>query len=123
MSKIMQQGHGEERNVAKSKPTLNLVSKTEASSSIVLSPNASNRPKILRALRQKGLILQESTEKPPSRDSNQRRVLKCGKKIQRGTEYEETRCNRNAPESLEFSRKFREYEETRGAHGGKLRIH
>ena len=48
------------KNCGKSKPTLNLVSKTEASSSTVLSPNASNRPGILRAPSQKGLILQES---------------------------------------------------------------
>ena len=64
MAKRMQQ----ERIVANSKPTLNLVSKTEASSSTVLSPNASNRPGILRTPSQKGLILQESTEKPVARD-------------------------------------------------------
>ena len=55
MAKRMQQGHGEERLVAKSEPTLNLVSKTEPSSSTVLSPNASNRPGILRAPSQQGL--------------------------------------------------------------------
>ena len=41
MAKRMEQGHGEERTVAKSMPTLNLVSKTEASSPTVLSPNES----------------------------------------------------------------------------------
>ena len=61
MAKSMQQGTGEERTVAKSKLRSNLVSKTEASSSTVLSPNASNRPGILIAPSQKGLILQEST--------------------------------------------------------------
>ena len=61
MAKRMQQGHGEELIVAQSKPTLNLVTKTEASSSTLLSPNASNHPGILRAPIQKGLILQEGT--------------------------------------------------------------
>ena len=71
MAKRMQQGHGEERIVTKSKPTLNQVSKTEASFSCVLSPNASNRAGILRAPGQQGLILQESTGKPVARDSTQ----------------------------------------------------
>ena len=43
MSKRMQQRTGEERIVAKSKPTFNLDSKTEASSLTVLSPNASTQ--------------------------------------------------------------------------------
>ena len=71
MAKRMQQGHEQETIVAKLKPTSNLVSKTEASSLTVLSPNASNRQGILRAPCQKGLILQERTEKPVARDSNQ----------------------------------------------------
>ena len=57
--------------MAKSKSTLNLVSKTEARSSTVLSPNGSNRPGILRAPCQQGVILQGSTGKPVARDSNQ----------------------------------------------------
>ena len=43
MAKRMQQGHGEERIVAKSKPTLNLVSKTEASSSTVRRDDSTRR--------------------------------------------------------------------------------
>ena len=93
--------------MAKSKPTLNLVSKTGASSSIVRSPNASNRPGILSACSQKGLILQESTGKPVARETQikmtQRPVHKCGKKMRSGTKYEETRCNKNETGSSEFS--------------------
>ena len=44
MSKRMQQGTGEERIVAKSKPTLNLVSRSAASSPTAPSSSASSRP-------------------------------------------------------------------------------
>ena len=98
MAKRMQQGHGEERIVAKSK--------LAASSSTVLSPNASNRPGILRAPCQKGLILQECTEKPVARDSNQNDAASSSQVWQKDAE-----------------RDVREYEETRSARGGKLRIH
>ena len=56
----VRQGTGEEKIVAKSKSTLNLVSNSEASSSTVLSPKASN----LRAPSQKGSFHQESTGNP-----------------------------------------------------------
>ena len=55
MSKRMQQGTGEERIVAKSKPTLNFVSRSVASSSAAPSSSASNRPGILRAPSQQGV--------------------------------------------------------------------
>ena len=48
-SKIMQKGTGEERIVAKSKPTLNLVSRHAASPLTAPSSSASSRPGILRA--------------------------------------------------------------------------
>ena len=54
MSKRMQQETGEERPVAKSKPTLNLVSHTAASSPTAPSSSASSRPEILRAPSQQG---------------------------------------------------------------------
>ena len=54
MSKRMQQGTGEEIIMAKSKPTLNLVSHTAANSSTAPSSSASNRPGILRAPGQQG---------------------------------------------------------------------
>ena len=54
MSKRMQQGTGEERIVAKSKPTLNLVSRFAASSPTAPSSSASSRPGIHRAPSQQG---------------------------------------------------------------------
>ena len=80
---------GEARIVAKSKPTLNLVSKTEASLSTLLSPNASNRPGILRAPCQQGLILQESTEKTVARDSNQNDAASISQAWQKDAEKDE----------------------------------
>ena len=53
MSKRMQKGTGEER-IAKSKPTLNLVSHTAAGSSTAPSSSASSRSGILRAPSQQG---------------------------------------------------------------------
>ena len=76
--------------MAKSKPTLNLVSKTEASSSTLLSPNASNRPGILRAPSQKGLILQESTAKTVARDSNQTDAASSSQEWQKDAERDES---------------------------------
>ena len=54
MSKRMHQGTGEERIVAKSKATLNLVSRSAASSPTAPSSSASSRPGILRAPSQQG---------------------------------------------------------------------
>ena len=54
MSKRVQRGNREERIVAKSKPTLNLVSHIAASSPAAPSSSASNRPGILRAPSQQG---------------------------------------------------------------------
>ena len=54
MSKRVQQGTGEERIVAKSKPTLILVSHTAASSVTAPSSSASSRLGILRAPSQQG---------------------------------------------------------------------
>ena len=71
MSKRMQEGTGEERIVAKSKPTLNQVSQTAASSSTAPSSNASDRPGILRAPSQQGLSLIASAGRPAAEDSNQ----------------------------------------------------
>ena len=54
MSKRMQQGTGEETIVAKSKPTLNLVPRSVASSRPAPSSSASSRPGIVRAPSQQG---------------------------------------------------------------------
>ena len=64
MSKVMQQGTGEERVVAKSKPTLNLVSHTAVSFPAAPSSSASSRPGILRAPSQQGpnLVAQKCRE-------------------------------------------------------------
>ena len=72
MSKRMQQGTGEERVVAKSKPTLNLVSHAAASSLTAPSSNASSRPVALRAPGQQGSNLKaQSAGKPAGGGSNQ----------------------------------------------------
>ena len=72
MSKRMQQRTGEERIVAKSKPTLNLVSQTAASSPAAPSSSASNRPEMLRAPSQQGSILTaKGAGKPAAGGSNQ----------------------------------------------------
>ena len=68
MAKRMQEQEGEERTVAKSKPTMNLVSLVSTSTSTVQSPIASKRPAIL-----KGLCRTDwsSTGKPDAREHNQ----------------------------------------------------
>ena len=73
MSKRMQLGTGEEeRIVAKSKPTLNLVSHTAASSPTAPSSSASSRPGILRAPSQQGSnLIAQSAGKPAAGGSNQ----------------------------------------------------
>ena len=72
MSKRMQHGTGEERIAAKSKPTLNLVSRSAGSSPAAPSPSAPSRPGILRAPSQQGsnLIAQRAGKSAAGR-SNQ----------------------------------------------------
>ena len=79
MANRMQKGTREEIIVAKSKPTLNLLSKTEASSSIVLSPNASKLSGDT-----------ESTEKPVARDSNQNDAASSFQVWQKDAERDES---------------------------------
>ena len=67
MAKRMQEERGEERIVAKSKPTLNLVSLAATSSSTVQNPIASKSPEILRAPCQPDL---SSTGKLEARELN-----------------------------------------------------
>ena len=72
MSKNMQQGTGEERIVAKSKPTLDLVSRSAASSLAAPSSSASSRPGILRAPSQQGSnLIAQCAGKPAAGGSNQ----------------------------------------------------
>ena len=71
MSNRMQQGTGEERIVAKSRPTLSLVSNFVASSSTAQSSSASNVPGILKATRQ-NLSLKSCAERLAAQDSNQK---------------------------------------------------
>ena len=72
MSKRMQQGTGEERIVAKSKPTLNLVSRTAASSPTAPSSSASSRPGILTAPSQQGSnLIAHTAGQPAAGGSNQ----------------------------------------------------
>ena len=57
--------------MAKSKPTLNLASRSAASSPTAPSSSASSRPGMLRAPSQKGSNLTVSAGKPASEGSNQ----------------------------------------------------
>ena len=87
MSKRLQQATGEVRIVAKSKPPMNLDSKTAASSSTAPSSNASNRPVMLRAHSQQGLNLNNKLQRNLPLEvqirTTPRRVLKCSKEMQR----------------------------------------
>ena len=68
----MLHGTGEERIVAKSKPTLNLVLRYAASSPTAPSSSASSRPGILRAPSQQGSnLIAQCAGKPVAGDSNQ----------------------------------------------------
>ena len=64
--KRMQQGTGEERIVAKSKPTLNLVPRSEAITPTAPSSSASSRPGILRAPSQQGSNLTATSAGKPA---------------------------------------------------------
>ena len=72
MSQRIQEGTGEERIMAKSKPTLNLVSKTVASCPSAPSSSASSRPGLIRATSQHGSnLIAQSAGKPAAGCSNQ----------------------------------------------------
>ena len=73
MSKRMQEEKGEERIVAKSKPTLNLLSQAVASCSTAPSSSASNRPVILNASSQ-SLSFTVSVRRLAAEGSNQNDV-------------------------------------------------
>ena len=70
MSKRMQQRTGEERIVAKSKPTLNQISSSAATSPTAPRSSASSRPEILQGQEGSNLIAQ-CAGKPPVEGSNQ----------------------------------------------------
>ena len=76
------QGTGEERIVARSNPTLNLVSRSAASSPTAPSSSASSRQEILRAPSQEGLSfiahVQGILPLEVQIKMTQRQVLKCG---------------------------------------------
>ena len=107
----MQQGTGVEWIVAKSKPTLNLVSRSAASSLTAPSSSASNRPGTLRAPSQQGSnLMAPCAGKPAAGGSNQNDAASSSQvwltcKFERTCE--ETRCCRHEPGS-EFSRTCKE---------------
>ena len=76
--KRTQEGNGEERLAARSRPMMNLVSKTEAGSSTVPSSSASNSLGSLKATSH-CLVLIASAERPVAG------VLECGKQVQNWT--------------------------------------
>ena len=115
MAKRMQEQEGKELIVAKSKPTLNLVTHVATSSSTVQNPIASKNPVIFKAfcffkmIRQvQGDLEQENSIK------TEHRVLKAGKRCSLGCEYEEIRSDRRRrPGTPQFPSRFEKYEETR----------
>ena len=78
MSKRRQEGTGGERIMAKSRPTLILVSKTAASSSTAQSSSASNCPRILKAPSQSLSLPSMYLQLRIQIKMTQHRVLKCG---------------------------------------------
>ena len=89
MSNRIQEWTVEERKMANSRPTLQLVSKNVASFSTAPSSSASNVPMILKATSQ-SLSLRECMRRDLQLKiqikMTQRRVLKCGKQMQRRTQ-------------------------------------
>ena len=77
MWKRIQEGTGKEINMAKSRPTLNLVSKTVASSATAQSSSASNGPGMLKAPGQSLSLIA---------CGRRLRALKCGNQMQRRTQ-------------------------------------
>ena len=76
--------------MAKSQPTLNLVSKTAASSSTAPGSSASNRPGILRAPSQQGSNLMASAGKPAAGGSNQNDAASSSQVWQRDAEMNDS---------------------------------
>ena len=94
MSKRMQEQEGEERIVAKSKPTLNLVTHVATSSSTVQNPIASQSPGILKAFCLKMIRQVQGDLEQEYSIKTEHRVLKAGKRCSLGCKYEETRSDR-----------------------------
>ena len=86
----MQEGTGEDRIVAKSKPTLNLVSQTAASSSRAPSSSASNRPGILKTPSLEGSNLIASAGNLAAGGLNQNDAASTSQVWQRDTETNES---------------------------------
>ena len=83
MAKRVQDGTGEERAIAKSRPTMNLVSQTLARSSMAQRSDASNRPGTHSASSEDlGLISSRNLLQGTRIRTTQHRVLKCGKRKQ-----------------------------------------
>ena len=102
MAKRMQEEKGEERIVAVSKPTLNLV--THAAT--VQSPIASKSPGIFKAPCHRDW---KSTGRPVARETQSRRNVEfssVAKRCNVGREYEETRSGKEEPRTSEMSTKF-----------------
>ena len=104
----------EERIVAKSKPTLNLVSHAATNSSTVQSPIASKSPGTLRALCQQDW---KSTGKLVAREPNQKDASSSSQVWQKDAEMDKSTrrlvSGRKGPGTSEFPCKPEEYEESR----------
>ena len=75
MSKIVQEGAGEERAMAKSKPMMNLVSKIVGKSSMSMSSSASNRLGALKAQSINVGLISPSAGRPVPQDSKKGRSI------------------------------------------------
>ena len=94
MAKRMQELEGEERIVAKSKPTLNLVTHVATSSSTVQNPIASKNPVIFKAFCLKMIRQVQGDLEQEYSIKTEHRVPKAGKRCSLGCKYEETRSDR-----------------------------
>ena len=113
MAKRMQEKKGEERIVAKSKPTLNLASHAAIRSSTVQSPFASKCPRILWApchpdLKSAGRLAAREHIRDAASSSQV-----WQKRCNFGRDCEESRPGTQGPGTREFPWEPREYEETR----------
>ena len=113
MAKRMQEGKGEERIVARSKPTLNLASQAATSSSTVQSPYRVEKSEDTQGtLSTRWEEYRETcSERTQSRHSVE--FSSVAKRCNGGREYEETLSGRAEPGTPEFPWKSEEYDETR----------
>ena len=112
MAKRTQEEKREERIVAKSNPTLNMVTHAVTSSSTVQSSTVAEKSGDTQGTL--STWLEKNRETCSERTQSRRSVefSSVAKRCNFGREYEETRSGREEPRTLDFPWKSKEYEET-----------